>query len=286
MRATRRSSPRRGPISRGGRRTGAGRTNKTRPSRRKRSPGVAKNTQAQAASKTTKQPQDVTKATKATKAAKTVKPQSPVMDDVKKKEAPSFLNRLSGAINSAINIKPNAEQREALQAIHTMLGPDKLGGKDGVFNHKDVDAITKGLLKDRQGLVKEATGQLRKEGKNFQAGLVEKAFSGRTGLIKRKIQQKVLGEVSGQVKGQLKQGLNEAKVDPKNGGPIDGQDRTVNFNELRDFEAATKVMNDFQAQIRERLGFDVIFPNGISQAAIQHTLDGKFGIPPGGVISR
>ena len=204
--------------------------------------------------------------------------------DDKKKTESTFFNRLGGIINSKFNTKPNADQRKALETMSKMLGPDKLGGKDSVFNHQDQDAIVKGLLQDRNGMVKEASTQLRKEGKNFQANLVERAFSGRSNRIKQKIKNRVKGEVTDQVKNQLNRGLDDAKVDRKQGGPLDQSPRTISFQELRTFEAASKVAQEYQKEVSQRLGFDIVFPKGISQAAIQHTLDGKFGIPPGGVI--
>ena len=35
----------------------------------------------------------------------------------------------------------------------------------------------------------------------------------------------------------------------------------------------------------DKMGFDVKFPGGVSSDAMQHTLDGRFGVPPGGVIA-
>jgi len=39
-----------------------------------------------------------------------------------------------------------------------------------------------------------------------------------------------------------------------------------------------------QAETEQRLGIQIDFPQGMSQDAIQHMLDGKLGFPPGAVV--
>jgi len=42
-------------------------------------------------------------------------------------------------------LKPNQEEKAHMQAIHDMLGKDRLGGQDGTFNQNDIDAVARSI---------------------------------------------------------------------------------------------------------------------------------------------
>ena len=71
----------------------------------------------------------------------------------------------------------NGQQKNAVKDLHRLLGEKKFGGKDRTLNYGDRQAIKNSLLQDESGLGKMATKRLRRQGKDFQADLVQKAFS-------------------------------------------------------------------------------------------------------------
>ena len=58
------------------------------------------------------------------------------------------------------------------------------------------------------------------------------------------------------------------------------------FEELRAFEQHAAVLQQMQTRVEEKMGFGVGFPGGLSQDAVEHTLSGRLGLPPGGQIQR
>lgn len=180
--------------------------------------------------------------------------------------------------------KLDPQQRAAAEYVRNMLEPNKLGGADRTFNYGDVDAVVRGLMCDTCGLSREVQGQLRQEGKGFQANLVGRALGGGRGPLKRMARNKVYSEAPGRIRGQLQSGLQEAKADPATAGKRDTTPRNITFNEVRQFEQHARVLQKMQQEMTKKLGVDIQFPNGMSQASIQHMLDGKLGFPPGAVV--
>ncbi len=176
------------------------------------------------------------------------------------------------------------QQREAAERMRTMLEPNKLGGQDRTFNFGDVDAVTNGLLQDSSGLGRRAAQQLRSQGQSRKANLVERAMNGERGLFKRIARNQVYQQAPGQIRSELSRGLQEARVDPNTRQAPDRTPRNLSFNEIEQFQRDAKVMQDYQQQLSKRLGLDVQFPGGVSQASIDHLLSGALGVPPGAVI--
>lgn len=205
-------------------------------------------------------------------------------DDEERGGFGSWLGGLKNTLQAATGPELTPERREALQTIHDMLEPDKLGGEDRTFNFGDRDAVVRGLMRDTQGLKEEVTQRLREEGKPFQARIAGAGLDGRRGPLKRLARNKVCQEAPAQIQGQLDQGLRDAHIDPKTGQTPDNRRRNLTFGDLRRFEAATKVLDGMQQEVRQKIGMDVHFPGGISQAAIRHTMDGAIGVPPGGKL--
>ena len=162
-----------------------------------------------------------------------------------------------------------------------MLEPNKRGGADRTFNFADRDAIVSGLMRDTNGLAREVPAQLRAEGKNFAAGAAERGLNGGWGPIAKAAKKRVYAEAPGQIGGQLDQGLREANVDPATGNTRDNVRREISFAELRAFEADAAVLQTMQERVANKLGMDVLFPGGVSAKSIDHTLHGRFGLPPG-----
>lgn len=177
------------------------------------------------------------------------------------------------------------EQRKAMEYVHKQLEPNKLGGNDRTFNFADRDAIVSGLMRDKAGLKQEVQGQLQAEGKGFQAWAAGRGIDGKKGPIAKAAKRKIDSEAPQQIRQQLEQGLVEAKIDPATGKQPDTVRRNLTFSELREFEKNAKVLQDMQEEIEKKLGMNIEFPGGLSQKSIEHSLNGKFGVPPGGVLT-
>jgi hypothetical protein len=93
--------------------------------------------------------------------------------------------------------------------------------------------------------------------------------SGLKGIVARRV-----------VASQLPKGLDEAGVKKDPAAAPDGAPRKLSSDDLRRFEAASDVMKARSAFL-DKLGVQVQFPAGISQDAVSHLLEGKFGLPPG-----
>jgi hypothetical protein len=106
------------------------------------------------------------------------------------------------------------------------------------------------------------------------------------GPLARAAADRVYQEAPGRIAGQIADGLDRAGVDRATGRQQDPTPRNLTFNELQRFQAQLPVLEEMRRQTRERLGLEVQFPNGISQDAIRHILDGRIGVPPGGVLRR
>jgi len=192
------------------------------------------------------------------------------------------LDRLGRAVGP--NVTP--ERRAALEGVRDMLEPNRLGGPDRTFNFADRDAVVQSLLRDTPGLSAEAQGRLLAEGKPFQARLVERGMAGGRGPLASMARRQVYEQAGPELRRQLDTGLRQAQVDPATGQNPDATPRNVTIADMRRFEQNARVLQEMQREISDRLGVDITFPNGISQAGIQHTLDGRFGLPPGAVVRR
>lgn len=192
---------------------------------------------------------------------------------------------LKGGLQNQFGANPTAEERAAMQFVRSMLEPTKLGGGDHTFNYGDRQAIVNALMRDRSGLKQEVAKQLRAEGKNLQVGPAMRAIDGKRGPLANIARNKINEEVPGRITQQLNQGLREAHIDPNTARSVDNQPRNLTFQEMRDFERNAQMLQAMQQRVAEKLGMDISFPNGISQEAIDFTLQGKFGIPPGAVLT-
>lgn len=177
------------------------------------------------------------------------------------------------------------QQRTALQNVHAMLEPDKLGGQDRTFNYADRDAVVNGLMRDRAGLSAEVQARLRAEGHPFQANQARRGLDGQRGIFPQMARNRVAQDAPGQIAGQVTQGLQNAGIDPATGAQPDRSPRNITFAQLREFEANARMLQDLQRATADRLGMNISFPNGPSQAGIDFVLQGRFGIPPGAVVT-
>ena len=82
------------------------------------------------------------------------------------------------------------------------------------------------------------------------------------------------------VASQLPQGLDEAGVKRDPQAKPDTRARQVSSDELRAFQKAGEVLEK-RSEDLQKLGLKATFPGGISQDAISHMLEGRFGLPPG-----
>ena len=143
-----------------------------------------------------------------------------------------------------VNPPMTEQEREAAKFMHGMLGPNKLGGEDRRFDHRDVAAIGRGLTD-----------------------------GGFKGAIARRV-----------VPGKLAKGLTEAGVVEDPAAKPDETPRRVSIAQLERFEAASETISKRSENLERMLGIKVEFPEGIGQDAIGHLLEGKFGLPPGAKV--
>lgn len=192
---------------------------------------------------------------------------------------------LKGGLQDKFGANPTTEERAAMQFVRDMLEPTKLGGGDRTFNYGDRQAIINGLMRDRAGLKQEVANQLRAEGKDLQIGPAMRAIDGKRGLLANIARKKINEEVPGRINQQLNQGLRDAHIDPNTARQVDNHPRNLSFQDMRQFEQNAQMLQAMQQRVAEKLGMDITFPNGISQEAIDFTLQGKFGLPPGAVLT-
>ena len=212
--------------------------------------------------------------------------------DEEKKEKPSLLGGilgggtggLFGGLKEKYSVNPTEDERNSLSEIQKYLKPHGLSGEDGVFNHGDTDALIESLMNDKEGLSDEIQQHLQGEGKIVQARLAKRAMKGGRGPFKRMIRNKINTDAERMLRQQIGQGFGDAGVDPKTAETPDVLQRTFTFKDLREFESHTKVLDGMKQRAAEKMGFEIGFPNGVSVDAMQHTLDGAFGVPPGGRI--
>lgn len=187
-------------------------------------------------------------------------------------------------IKSSLGMQMSPEERAAAEYVRGMLEPGKLGGVDRTFNFADLDAVVAALMQDTAGLSAEVQEKLRGEGSDYQADLVKQAFEGKWGILTGVAKKKVLKEAPVEIKGELGKGLEEGGISPATGKKPDGSARQITFAELREFEKNAAVLQAMQARITERFGIAVTFPGGLSQSAMDHQLEGRFGLPAGARI--
>jgi hypothetical protein len=160
----------------------------------------------------------------------------------------TWTHRAREGITSVIDkLNPplSAEEKSAVELMRSMMAPDKLGGDDRTFNHRDIEAVTAGIS-DR----------------------------GLTGVVARSL-----------AKNKLPSGLNEAGVVADPNATPDTTPRSITAEELKSFQRASQALEGRKEQLH-RFGLEVQFPNGVSEAAFDHMLQGKRGLPPGAKLAR
>lgn len=183
----------------------------------------------------------------------------------------------------ALNTPLTAEERAAAQTVETLLAPNKLGGRDGRFNHDDLDAVVGALMRDRPGLRATVVASLRREGSS-DADLVDRALRGERGIIASIARGRVEAEAPGRIRAEIAAGLTKGGVRPR-ASAADATPRNLTFAELRRFEAALETLRGRQERVRRQLGIEVSFPDGPSLEAMRFLLEGRVGLPPGATIA-
>jgi len=194
--------------------------------------------------------------------------------------AESLVKRLTG-VSELFGGRLNRQQKNALHTMHGLLGPDKFGGKDRTFHYGDREAIVNSLMKDKPGLSKLTSKRLSRDGKNFRAGLVEKAFSDRLAFIGGAVKNRVNSSAKVAIEKQIGATLKRAKVDSKTSSYYDDAPRKLEFRDAAKFQRALNVFRSMQRDVEKRLGVDLVFSKGISQEFVAHILEGRAGFPPG-----
>ena len=82
------------------------------------------------------------------------------------------------------------------------------------------------------------------------------------------------------VANKLPQGLDAAGVVKDPTAKPDTAKRKISSGQLQSFDKASQVLQG-NAGMLDKLGLKAVFPGGISQDAVTHMLEGKFGLPPG-----
>lgn len=187
-------------------------------------------------------------------------------------------------------VKPQAGQKPAGAKPQAAAGPGGLFGAAKRGFQQIQEQVQGGLKKVNERLNPPLTPK-QKEAAELMHGMLEPDKLGgndRT-FNHQDVDAVVKGLTDGGLKGviakrvvagQLPKGLDEAGVvkDPK--AKPDTAKRAVGTDELRAFQKAGEIMES-RGEDLKKLGLKATFPGGISQDAISHMLEGRFGLPPG-----
>ena len=182
---------------------------------------------------------------------------------------------VSGIKNS---FAPTAEERAAIEFVHSMLEPDKLGGDDRTFNQNDIPRIVDALLLDTSvrnqiasGIRQEAFRQANDMG--LFSGIARRIANKRTTPGTRAY-CKHYGEYWAQgvatararITNELTTALQGEGIQPKRGQGLSGVERTLTLSELEQFQASVELLQQYGERVESKLGKQGDVGHGLSQA--------------------
>ncbi len=195
------------------------------------------------------------------------------------------------ASNAVEDIKaqfaPTAEERAAIEYVHAMLAPNKLGGNDRTFNQNDLDRIVDALLQDPAvqqqivcGIRQEAFRRAEQAPGLFR-GLARRIADKRTTPGTRSYNkhygeywQQGLQQASDRIRGELTQALQSEGIQPVEGQGQSGVQRELTLAELEKFQSAVDQMVAYGDKVAEKLGsVDRDMPHGLSQQKVADILE-------------
>jgi hypothetical protein len=226
------------------------------------------------------------------------KPKKPALGDSWLNSIGSWGSKVSEGVSNAVSdlqsqLAPTAEERAAIELVHAMLAPDKLGGNDTTFNQNDLDRIVASLLQDPAvqqqivcGIRQEAFRQAE-DAPGLIRGLARRIADNRTTPGTRaydkhygKYWQQGLQEAAQKIRGELTQALESEDIAPIPGQGTSGVERDLTLGELEKFQAAVGTLQAYGDKVAEKLGaMDNDIPHGLSQAKLESIL-GMLPAPP------
>ncbi|GEM_PF-2386437 len=219
------------------------------------------------------------------------KPAKPAPKDSWLDTLGSWGNKVGESVSNAVSdlqaqFAPTAEERAAIELVHGMLAPNKLGGADKTFNQNDLDRIVEALLQDPEvqqqivcGIRQEAFRQAE-DAPFLVRGLARRIAENRTTPGTRAYAkhyggywQQGLQQASQRIRGELTQALESEDIAPVEGQGQSGVVRELTLAELEAFQEAVSTMQAYGDKVAEKLGpQERDMPHGLSQAMIDDIL--------------
>ncbi len=173
---------------------------------------------------------------------------------------------------------PTAEERAAIEFVHGMLEPDKLGGNDRTFNQNDIPRIVEGLLQD-QAVRQQIANGIRAEafrqanGMGLFSGVARRIADKRTTPGTRAYARHY-GEYWAQgvwtarqrITKELTDALASEGIQPVEGQGLSGVQRDITLSELEQFQSSVALLQQYGDRVASKVGQQGDIGNGLNQA--------------------
>ncbi len=208
-------------------------------------------------------------------------------------------NTISNVQNFREELKPNKNEKIALEYILWMLQPCKLGGADSTFNQNDTDMIIEALLQDpsvqqeiRNGIHSEGQRVANSVGGPFIIGRIRRGIrrnvaSNRTTPGSRHYSgywAQGLAQARSQIRAEIETGLAADNIKPVPGQGPSTVRRNVTRKQMEDFKRSVKWLKAFSDRVSQKVGFVYDLPHGLSVEDVKAIIAGS--PPPNGKMRR
>ena len=215
-----------------------------------------------------------------------------------KKAAGGVFGFLRKRIETSVKnrVRPNETELGAMDVMEGMLARDKLGGEDGIFNQRDIDAVTDSLLEDpaviaqiRSGIKTEARNRASQGWfqpvKRWVADAATSPGNPISWWAWDDIWEEGKQTARGQIRQQMEDGFDAEGITAQ---PGLGPDRVVRSGitqaGMDRFQGAADTVKSYGDRVKSTIGAlapEYDFPHGIGQADVQAIREME--TPPNGV---
>ena len=232
-----------------------------------------------------------------------VKGQSPEDKPAEEGKSSGIGNWLNNTINTVTNfraeLKPNDNEKIALEYILWMLQPCKLGGADSTFNQNDIDMIIDALLRD-PSVQQEIQSGIRSEGQRIansvggpfiigrvRRGIRRNVANNRTTPGHRKYPEywaQGVAQARAQIRSEIETGLAADNIKPIAGQGPSTVRRNVTRKQMEDFKRSVKWLKAYSDRVSQKVGFVYDLPSGLSVEDVKAIIAGT--PPPNGKMRK
>ena len=206
---------------------------------------------------------------------------------------------ISSVQNFTADLKPNENEKIALEYILWMLQPCKLGGADSTFNQNDTDMIIEALLQDpsvqaeiRQGIRCEGQRVANSVGGPLLIGRIRRGIrrnvaNNRTTPGSRHYPQywsQGLAQARAQIRAEIETGLAADNIKPIAGQGPSTVRRNVTRKQMEDFKRSVKWLKSYSDRVSKKVGFVYDLPHGLSVEDVKAIIAGT--PPPNGKMRK